>query len=491
MVRLIASAVAIAGLASPGAAGADGAAARADTRYLAFQMFVGGMAPEPAPDGGPLRLSPMPGPAALEAMAATLVAGIGTTGNARQRLGVIYGPLALDHSDADIGAAIAAGFDIALKHDVAVGFHVDDSMFWGGRSDLLAEPGNIERAGWDGPLATGRRLDWGPQPTQAPPQLCFGAPGVTAAVVERGGVIGEAVAAGLGRLEEAGRPDLFAGVIVGWETQIGRDFATGAALGYCALAHRGLGSHDPPEALDAGRAEAVADFITLWADSVAAKGVPRDRLYSHVAFVTRADPGGSGGGVRPYLERANFAPPEAAFGPGRRAGFSTYPHSTMFAELNAAVAGHEGRWASAEGANVVLAGEPQPSGLTPETYLARLFNRGAALVTIFGWGVGGPENGFRRAAEEPEALAAYRAFLSGAPLVESPARPSILERLPAKIRRIHAELPDWVRRERAQAFAQPLVEALDAALKANDLAAAEAKADALLALLEGRSAAPR
>lgn len=50
-----------------------------------------------------------------------------------------------------------------------------------------------------------------------------------------------------------------------------------------------------------------------------------------------------------------------------------------------------------------------------ETYLARMFNHGAALVTIFSWGIEGERgrftNPFRLVTESPEAIAAYQKFL--------------------------------------------------------------------------------
>ena len=50
-----------------------------------------------------------------------------------------------------------------------------------------------------------------------------------------------------------------------------------------------------------------------------------------------------------------------------------------------------------------------------ETYLARHFNHGAVLVTVFAWGIGGPsmaESPFRIATQGAEAIAAYRKFLA-------------------------------------------------------------------------------
>ena len=53
--------------------------------------------------------------------------------------------------------------ELALETDVAVGFHLDDSMFWTRRKDLWSDPNNVEALDWDGTPSTGRRLDWAPE----------------------------------------------------------------------------------------------------------------------------------------------------------------------------------------------------------------------------------------------------------------------------------------------------------------------------------------
>ena len=102
-----------------------------------------------------------------------------------------------------------------------------------------------------------------------------------------------------------------------------------------------------------------------------------------------------------------------AFSSAYRPGFSTYPEGATFKQIYAVLAQHGSPgWISAEGANVSptsMPGEP-----TMETYLGRMFNHGAVLVNIFAWGIGGEamrDNFFRRATENPEALAAYAKFL--------------------------------------------------------------------------------
>ncbi len=466
-------------------------AARGETQYLAFQVFTGSTSPQ-IPPGGQAVLDAAPSRAELDAFAADIVGRIGGTGRGARRLALIFGPIAFDHTDEQAARLIDDAFEIALARDVAVGFHLDDSMFWGGRRDLIGDPRNIERADWNGPPSTARRLDWGPVPARIPPQMCLNSSAIEAEVRRRGAeVIGPAIQRGRARLQAARRDDLFAGVIVGWETHIGVDFQNPQrALGYCALANRGLASGAAPAALEAARISTVEHFITLWSQAIAEAGVSETRIYSHVGFVPRRTFGEHGPEGASYAEATHFAPSEVAFGAARRAGFSTYPAPGVMEEIIAETARRGGApWASAEGANVDLVADAARGGvgggMSAETYLARHFNHGAALVNLFGWGLGEPANGFRRAAEHPDAIITYRKFLRGEALAEGPVQPTIQERLHAKIRRIQTEMPAWISGDhRRQARTQPHFDALAAAMAANDLPRVEREADALLALLD-------
>ena len=71
--------------------------------------------------------------------------------------------------------------------------------------------------------------------------------------------------------------------------------------------------------------------------------------------------------------------------------------------------------------------------MSMEGYLGNLFNHGAVMVNIFGWGLGDKNYPFRRIAESPDALAAYRKFLSGGQLSEA-AVPDVIATLPADCR---------------------------------------------------------
>lgn len=454
----------------------------AQTQYLTFQLMTGlpGYA-------GP---QPMPGHFALskpqlEAFVREVVKTIGATGDTRHKLGFAVGPLCFDMPDQETRQFIRDAFAVARENDVAVAFHIDDSMGWGHRKDLLSDPDNIETAGWKEGPSTGRRADWGPRPTRFPPQMCFNSPAIVAAVTGRAGLIGAEIERELASLRSGGKAHLFAGVIAGWETQIGRDFETGRSLGYRALRHRGFSESHPPKDPDLERAQVVKEFMELWANSLHAGGVPRDRIFCHIAFtdqgLRQADARES------HAAKVNFALPEVAFSPAYRPGFSTYPEGATFKEIYALLAKHGAPgWISAEGVNVSptsMPGEP-----TMETYLGRMFNHGAVMVNIFAWGIGGEamrDNFFRRATENPEALAAYAKFLRNAPLVESAPTGFSSEAFRDKMRRIQKELPKWVQKSGKPAQAMALTQKLQASIKGRRWLDADKVADELLALIQG------
>ena len=462
----------------------------AQTRYLAFQVFTGSPDPTvPIGDSGLLPLGPIPPRTALNAFAQDIRQRIGRSGDKHTRLAVIFGPLSFDHSDAEARRLIADAFAVALQQNVAIGFHLDDSMFWARRNDLLRSPDNVEWLDWNGTRSTGRRIEWGPQPKKIPPQMCFNSKALQAEVRRRATeVIGKAIKAGVDELRRQGKADLFAGVIAGWETQIGQDFDTGRYLGYHALANRGFSKNHPPRDMDEEREKIVEEFITVWCKGLVDAGIAPDKIYSHTAFLSRRIFDKQPSQSVSYAEHNHFASPPVSFGQFRRPGFSTYPQPGLFEQIYTETARHgQPGWASSEGTNLQLGSGPGQSGLNMETYLAKMFNHGATLVNIFSWGIGGEANkkmDFRVMTEGEEALNAYRKFLRGERLVETASSTSsYLERLPAKIHRIQKEMPIWIQKTGKQALAEPLMRKLDAALKANDFTEAEKAADSLLKLL--------
>jgi hypothetical protein len=317
--------------------------------------------------------------------------------------------------------------------------------------------------------------------------MCYNAPAIVAAARDRAGLIGAEIKRELAALKSAGKEHLFAGVIAGSETQIGRDFDTNRPLGFRALAHRGFSEQNAPKDLDAERVSVVKEWMELWASSLRAAGTPQERIFCHIAFTDQGLRKADGG--ESYAVKVAFARPEVAFGSAYRPGFSTYPEGRTFTEIHAVLEKHGSPgWISAEGTNVSptsMPGEP-----TMETYLGRMFNHGAVLTNIFSWGIGGEamrDNFFRKATENPEALAAYAKFLRGEALVESAATGFSSEKFQAKMRRIQTELPGWVQISGKQAQATAVTQKLQGLIKAKNWQEADKVADELLALMSGEN----
>jgi len=459
---------------------------QSETKYLAFQIFT--WSPDPTIAGFELQGTSLPPKAPLLETIKDIKGRIGTVGSDRTRLAFYLGPLGcFDQSDAEISNFIKLGFDLAIQTDVAVGFKIDDSMFWARRKDLWTNPSNVEAMDWEGTSSTGRRLDWGKTPTEAPPQMCFNSRIIEREVGHRSRVLGRAIHLGEKRLEALGRSELFAGVIAGSETMIGQDFKTGKYLGYRALMNRGYSRRRPPTDFDRELENVVQEFVDRWTAGLAEAGVSTRKIYSHTAFVSRHVFHLSDNQPLTYSRLNHNAPPSVAFGPNHQPGFSTYPQPGLFDDIYAELAKHkQTAWASSEGTNLQLGSGPGQSGMNMETYLAKMFNHGATLVDIFSWGIGGEANrnmDFRVVTEGEETIHAYRKFLAGAPLVEAPTTTSYLERLPQKIRRIQRELPAWITKPGNQALVAPLMQALDAALKAKNFEEAERQADKILGLM--------
>jgi hypothetical protein len=411
-----------------------------------------------------------------------IVRAIGTTGDAGNKLGFAIGPLCFDMSDDEIRQFIRDAFAVARENDVAVALHIDDSMSWGRRKDLLSNPDNIETADWSQIPSKGRRLDWGPDPTQFPPPMSYNAPAVVAAAKGRAGLIGAEIKRELDVLKSLGKEYLFAGVIAGSETQMGRDFETGRPLGFRALARRGFSREHPPRDIDAERVSVVREWMELWGNSLFAAGTPREKIFCHIAFTDQGLRKPAAG--ESYAQKVGFAPPEVAFSPAYRPGFSTYPEGRTFPEIYTILEQHGAPgWISAEGTNVSPTGMPGEPAM--ETYLAKLFNRGALLVNVFSWGIGGNSmrgNFFRRATEGPEALSAYARFLRHERLVEATSGFSP-EAFQSKMRRIQTELPAWAEKSGQQAQVLPLTQKLNTLLKEKKFAEADTVADQLLSLI--------
>ena len=472
-----------------------------ETRYLAFQIFTYGPNPIIATMGEGKNPQParFPDKAVLRDYIEDIKRRIGAVGDQQTRLAVMLGHLAFDHGDAETTKFIELGFELALETDVAVGFHIDDSMFWAQRKDLWSDPKNVEALDWDGTPCTGRLLNWGKEPSAAPPQMCFNSTVIQREVQQRAALIGKAIQMGVNQLQQRNRPELFAGVIAGSETQIGQDFKTGKYLGYRALLNRGFSREHPPQDMNLEREKVVQEFIELWTTGLADAGVPPQKIYSHVCFLSRRAFGLGDNKEITYMQPAretaysehnHFAPPSVAFGKDHRPGFSTYPQPGLFEDIYEQLATHKQvGWASSEGTNMQPESGPGQTGMGMETYLAKMFNHGATLVTLFSWGVGGEANknmGFRVVTEGEEALRAYRKFLKGDPLIEAKTEPSLTERLPPKIHQIQKELPAWMQKtdnKDKAAEAAGLMQKMQGQLKAKNFEEVEKTADSILEMM--------
>ena len=116
-----------------------------------------------------------------------------------------------------------------------------------------------------------------------------------------------------------------------------------------------------------------------------------------------------------------------------------------------------------------------------EGYLGNLFNHGAILVNIYGWGVGENSNPFRKVAERENALDAYRKFLSGGALSEAPiAIPAVP---PAgfivKVHKLQAALPGWIEKN-GPSKVKDDIDRMQKALERQQFDAADQAASAIL-----------
>lgn len=474
-----------------------------ETKYLAFQIFTNYSSdPKVAQALSNGMKEPLvPGNAALRNYVLDIKQRIGAVGDPQTRLGVILGPLCFEQTDAEITQYVNSAFALALETDVAVGFHIDDSIFWSRRKDLWSDPRNVEAMDWDGTPNTGRQLNWGRQPMEAPPQMCFNSKAVQREVQQRAAMIGRAIQAGVKQLEQRKRPELFAGVIAGWETMIGQDFKTGNYLGYRALLNRGFTREHPPQDLDFEREKVVEEFIDLWTKGLVDAGVSPEKIYSHTAFLSRRSFSSRDKKEVTYMrhdtessytQHNHFAPPSVAFGSLHRPGFSTYPQPGLFDDIYEQLDKHKQvSWASCEGTNMQPSSGPGQTGMNMETYLGKMFNHGAALVDIFSWGIGGDSMksmGFRVVTEGEEALQAYRKFLKGETLVEAKETASLMERLPLKVQKIQKEAPAWIQKT-GNTEAVALMQKLQAAMKGKNWEEVEKVADLLLKMM-GESTLP-
>ncbi|TWU62610.1 hypothetical protein V7x_43450 [Crateriforma conspicua] len=391
-------------------------------RYLAFQMFSGSSESPPGTTGESLhRIKSEP---EMDAFFERLNAKIGHLGQPGSRLAVFIGPLTFDQSDNQLVEHIRSGFAMARKHKIAIGFHIDESKYWSSYKPFQNKPEILEWSDWEGTPSTGQHLNWGRE-FRLNPQLCLNHPLVKAESQRRArDVFAKTIAKGMKGLKQSNEAHLFAGIIIGWETALARDWETRQRTGYHALSNMGLSKKSSPEQVDKALAHLFEESLGIWASEFQNIGIPKEKLYSHIAFEAGVTAENFQQAKKVDDQTFSFfyggGIPENAFVKWGRPGFSTYPDQECFRQIYTQLKEKKQiGWASSEGANVFLkmGGADKPT-TTMESYLAYMFNHGATVVNVFGWDVGPQHNPFRQAAENPDAIVAYRKFLGGKTLAE-------------------------------------------------------------------------
>jgi hypothetical protein len=385
-------------------------------QYLLFQIFLGG--PDPR-TGIYLKNRSKDDILRIARQIATVARP--ARGDSDRILGFAVGPIAMDQGEDDARSAIRDAFDIAWETDMAVALHLDDYMFWAqartpdGRL-LRGAEGATEWKDWLETPAQGLEIGWLPTVKLAP-QMCYESPKVKEFTTYwTKDIIGREAKRQFDRLVQVGKAKLFAGIIAGWESNL--------AYGYCSLSRLGYSAQNPPADFDHEREQVLQRHIERWAKGIADAGIPRDLIFTHLGPIAKRDydkltatlPRSR---IREIPQSTAFRAFWTAFNSYSSPGFSAYPDDGRFADIYQAVRAYgRGTWAMAEGTNVVLGAPPTRSPLAWETYLARSFNHGARIVDLFG-GFQGPGTGeFGRSTESEQAIAAYRKFLQGDPLVE-------------------------------------------------------------------------
>jgi len=393
----------------------------------------------------------------------------GTAGDGKSRLlgfGSVNAPF--DMTDDQLRDRIHTAFQTAKQNNIAEHFCYDFHHFWEKRPELWnwfdpAQPGynpankdNVEWSDWQGTPSKARYLDWG-TPQKLSPQMCYNCPAIrreiTRVVTQ---VIGPALKSELELLEKGGQAYLFAGITVGGEPQlddysaidkinpalgkfIEQDGAAKVQFGYHALINRGYSAAHPPKDVKQALAEVNQDFVAFCAKQFVDAGISPSRLYTHVAA--------------PFDKIVAFtnAPLWIAFNEYSRPGWTTYPVGDLafdFQPIYSQLKKHKDPpWGGVE-ANLGFADSSVASW---EGYLERHFNHGAKVVGINVGATGQDLPGrLERSAFGPEALAAYKKFLSGERLEADPlpltlgvgSGPSPLE-IQRKMEQVQAEIQRW------------------------------------------------
>jgi hypothetical protein len=384
---------------------------------------------------------------------------IGVKGDGKTRLLGFGLPNATYELEDQLPNRIRSAFAAARKHEMAVMLHFDFHQAWKSRPDLWnwfdpGKPGynpnnkyNVEWQGWDGPPNKVRYLNDGVL-ERLPPNMCFTSRRTRAEVTRIvSKVIAPVLREEIARLKAEGKEALFAGVVVGLEPGIEdysqsdpertkmmeEDGVPARPLGYRALLDRGFSAAKPPHDFRKVLAGIVQETVAFWCEQFVEAGIPAEKLYPHVAA--------------PAPVEMRNAPVWTAFNKYSRPGWTTYPIDVLgesFKPIYDELQKHGNpAWAGVE-ANAGMPG----SLVDWETYLAWHYNHGCVLVGV-NTGATGTDLPTRlsQSAYGTEAIAAYRKFLTGQPLVEkasSVERWQVrVQRIGAKMKRVRAGIERW------------------------------------------------
>lgn len=428
---------------------------------------------------------------------------IGMKGDGKTRLLGFGLPTSTFEIEKQLPSHIRRAFAAAREHDMAVMMHFDCHLAWKNRPDLWnwfdsEKPGydpnnryNVEWHGWDGPPNKMRYLNWGVL-ERMPPNMCFTSAKARAEIARIvSEVIGPVLREEIGKLKAEGKEALFAGVLVGSEPSIDdysepnpertkmmkEDGVPAGPLGYRALLDRGYDADNPPDDFRQALAKIVQETVAFWCKQFVDAGIPARKLYPHVAAPAP-------------IEKMN-APIWTAFNEYSRPGWTTYAvmvlgenFQALYDELEKH--GNPG-WAGVE-ANAGFPG----SVVDWETYLAWHYNHGCVLVGV-NHGATGEDlpRRLRESAFGEEAVAAYRKFLTGQPLVEKAASVDNPQfRIQAKMKRVHAGIQRWHRSRKDPSAVGRLTEGIHPLVVAGELDEVEKILDKALKMLGETDDAP-
>jgi hypothetical protein len=113
----------------------------------------------------------------------------------------------VDLSDDQTRTLIKEAFAVAEEKNIAVAFHIEDSMFWNKREDLWSNRNNVEWSDWSGTVVRHRVIGFVPNPTDLAPPMCYNSPAIGAESSRRArDVIGSEIKKGIERLTQAANP---------------------------------------------------------------------------------------------------------------------------------------------------------------------------------------------------------------------------------------------------------------------------------------------